>query len=213
MVNERYNVPNRARTRKATLYSNTSGRFGFPPSEKRLGHDGGSLKKIGIGRDNLRPSGVLLAAIRPCRLDGDGRRVRWSVGQYARRNVSKQLSPMRNMVLKGSAEMKQLLASLTLGACLLLPSAGVVLGAGPPTKPAQNPTTGQHGSNHGFSCTTSGAGIDTPGNAISAQGSPFNPTGQAGTVYAGNPGTASATNANSTAAVSQYDVACSHQMP
>jgi hypothetical protein len=112
--------------------------------------------------------------------------------------------------------MKHVLASLTISACLLLPSAGVVLGAGPPTKPAQNPTTGQHGSNHGFSCTTSGAGgavINTPGAAIAAPGSPFNPGGQAGNVYAGNPGTASAANANSTAAVAQYDVACAQQMP
>jgi hypothetical protein len=109
--------------------------------------------------------------------------------------------------------MKHALASLSVGACLLLTSAGVVLSAGPPTKPAQNPTTGQHGSNHGFSCTTSGAGINTPGNAIAAQGSPFNPDGQAGTVYAGNPGTASAVHANSTAAVSQYDVACANQAP
>ncbi len=114
---------------------------------------------------------------------------------------------------KGSAEMKHLLASLTVGACLLLPSAGVVLGAGPPTKPAQNPTTGQQGSNHGFSCTTSGSGINTPGNAINAGGSPFNPSGQAGNVYAGNMGTASAAHSNSTASVSQYDVACSHQAP
>ncbi len=109
--------------------------------------------------------------------------------------ISKQLSPMRNIILKGSAEMKHVLA--------------LVLGAGPPTKPAQNPTTGQHGSNHGFSCT---AGINTPGAAVAAPGSPFNPSGQAGNVYAGNPGTASAANANSTAAVSQYDVACA-QMP
>lgn len=109
--------------------------------------------------------------------------------------------------------MKHAFASLAVGACLLFPSTGVVLGAGPPAKPAQNPTTGQQGSNHGFSCTNSGAGINTPGNAIAASGSPFNPSGQAGNVYAGNPGTASAANANSTAAVSQYDVACSHQMP
>ena len=109
--------------------------------------------------------------------------------------------------------MKHVLASLAIAACLLLSSTGVVLAADPPTKPAQNPTTGQQGSNHGFSCTTSGAGINTPGNAITAQGSPFNPSGQAGNVYAGNPGTASTEHANSTAAVSQYDVACSHQMP
>jgi hypothetical protein len=108
--------------------------------------------------------------------------------------------------------MKHVLASLTIGACLLLPSAGVVLGAGPPTKPAVNPTTGQHGSNHGPSCGTPGA-VNTPGNAIAAPGAPFNSNGQAGAVYAGNPGTASAANANSTAAVSQYDVACANQMP
>ena len=48
----------------------------------------------------------------------------------------------------------------------------------------------------------------TPGNAANANGSPFNPNGQAGTVYAGNPGTASAANANSSHAVSQYDIAC-----
>jgi hypothetical protein len=125
----------------------------------------------------------------------------------------KQPSPMHNMVLKGSAEMKHVLASLTIGACLLLSSAGAVLGQSPPTKPAQNPTTGQQGSNHGFSCTTSGAGINTPGAANTAGGSPFNASGQAGNVYAGNMGTASAANSNSTASVSQYDVACSHQMP
>jgi len=36
----------------------------------------------------------------------------------------------------------------------------------------------------------------------------FNGSGQASSVYAGNPGTASAANANSTHAVSQYDIAC-----
>src|SRR5437764_13085728 len=48
----------------------------------------------------------------------------------------------------------------------------------------------------------------TPGGAVTAKGSPFNGSGQAGVVYAGNPGTASLANANSTKAVSQYDVAC-----
>jgi hypothetical protein len=32
----------------------------------------GVAKKIGIARDNLHPSGVLLTAIQPHRLDGDG---------------------------------------------------------------------------------------------------------------------------------------------
>lgn len=47
----------------------------------------------------------------------------------------------------------------------------------------------------------------TPGNAANAQ-SPFNSSGQSGTVYAGNPGTASLANSNSPHAVSQYDIAC-----
>jgi hypothetical protein len=47
----------------------------------------------------------------------------------------------------------------------------------------------------------------TPGKAANAN-SPFNPNGQAGMVYAGNPGTASAEHSNSTHAVSQYDIAC-----
>ncbi|HET8852406.1 MAG TPA: hypothetical protein VFN02_07760 [Ktedonobacteraceae bacterium] len=50
----------------------------------------------------------------------------------------------------------------------------------------------------------------TPGNAMNGQ-SPFNPTGQAGNVYAGNPGTASADHSNSPFAVSQYDIACFQQ--
>lgn len=48
----------------------------------------------------------------------------------------------------------------------------------------------------------------TPGSSVTATGSPFNPNGQAGVVYAGNPDTASLNNANSGAAVSQYDAAC-----
>ena len=57
-----------------------------------------------------------------------------------------------------------------------------------------------------------------PGSAGSAGGAPFNPSGTAGNNYAGNPGTASAAHSNSTAAVSQYDIACfqqtqQHQQP
>lgn len=68
-----------------------------------------------------------------------------------------------------------------------------------------SPTTGQPGA------PTNTCGLDnpvTPGGSASAQGSPFNPNGQAGAVYAGNPGTASLLHSNSTATVSQYDVAC-----
>lgn len=67
------------------------------------------------------------------------------------------------------------------------------------------PTTGQPGA------PTNTCGPDnpvTPGSSTTATGSPFNPNGQAGVVYAGNPDTASLNNANSSAAVSQYDAAC-----
>jgi hypothetical protein len=120
--------------------------------------------------------------------------------------------------------MKHVLASLTISVCLLLPSAGVVLGAGPPAKPAQSPTTGQPGTSANVNCATPTAPM-TPGQAAASPGAPFNEPapvgtgtgGQAGHVYAGNPGTASSAAANSTAAVSQYDVAClqvtTHQPP
>ena len=69
----------------------------------------------------------------------------------------------------------------------------------------QNPNTGQPGA------PTNTCGTDnpvTPGGSANAAGSPFNGSGQAGVVYAGNPQTKSLANSNSTAAVSQYDVAC-----
>ncbi len=95
--------------------------------------------------------------------------------------------------------MKHALASLTIGACLLLLSAGAVFATGQPGSPA-------------VSCL-SGSATMTPGNAAASPGSPFNEPGTltpaggtAGQVYAGNrqgaPTTASPN------AVSQYDVAC-----
>ena len=101
-------------------------------------------------------------------------------------------------LLKGSAEMKHALAFLTIGACLLLPSASVVFAAGQP----------------GASCLSAGATM-TPGSAAASPGSPFNepgtltpdsPGGKAGQVYAGNRPNAPTT--ASVHAVSQYDVAC-----
>ena len=73
-----------------------------------------------------------------------------------------------------------------------------------------SPTTGQPGA------PTNTCGSDfptTPGNAVNAKGSAFNPSGTAGTVYAGNDGTSSLKHANSTAAVSQYDTACVRLSP
>jgi hypothetical protein len=67
------------------------------------------------------------------------------------------------------------------------------------------PTTGQPGAPNN-TCGVSNP--VTPGNSVNAPGSVFNPNGQAGTVYAGNPGTASLAHSTSSAAVSQYDTAC-----
>ena len=95
------------------------------------------------------------------------------------------------------------MASFTTASCLLLVAAGTAFAAG---KTFQTPTTGQKGAPTN---TCGGVGsTGTPGAAAVSQGSPFNGSGTAGTVYAGNPGTASMANSNSTAAVSQYDVAC-----
>src|SRR3954470_2430886 len=48
---------------------------------------------------------------------------------------------------------------------------------------------------------------NTPGRAVSAPGSAFNPTGKAGSVYAGE----QPQNSRNSASVSQYDVACARQ--
>jgi len=75
-----------------------------------------------------------------------------------------------------------------------------------PGTPTQSPTTGQHGANLGPSHSCGAPGTSTPGNAgTKGQGSPFNTN--VTKFYAGNPGSNSL-HANSTAAVSQYDVAC-----
>ncbi len=69
----------------------------------------------------------------------------------------------------------------------------------------ETPSTGQPGAPTN---TCGPSNPVTPGSSANASGSPFNPTGQAGNVYAGNPSTASLANSNSMATVSQYDVAC-----
>ena len=67
---------------------------------------------------------------------------------------------------------------------------------------------GQPGVSAGNECRVTSGALSTPGKSISAAGSPFNPNGQAGNVYAGNPETASLEHARSEHAVSQYDIAC-----
>jgi hypothetical protein len=133
--------------------------------------------------------------LRPHRLDGYGR------------CAFRALANSALKVLKGSAEMKHALASLTIGACLLLPSASVVFAAGQP------------GTSAGVNCGGAGpasSGLMTPGQAAASPGAPFNEPapvgigsgGVAGAVYAGSTGTPSAMRAASANAVSQYDVAC-----
>jgi hypothetical protein len=83
--------------------------------------------------------------------------------------------------------------------------AGFAMASGAlPVAAMVTPTTGQPG---GPANTCGPNNTVTPGNAVTSRGSPFNPAGQAGVVYAGNPGTASL-HSNSTATVSQYDAAC-----
>jgi hypothetical protein len=84
-------------------------------------------------------------------------------------------------------------------------SAGLLAAAPASAWATVSPTTGQPGAPAN---TCGPANPVTPGSSAAAPGSPFNGSGQAGVVYAGNPGTASLANANSTAVVSQYDTAC-----
>ncbi len=77
--------------------------------------------------------------------------------------------------------------------------------------PSPTGSPGQPGA-PGTTCGNANASA-TPGNSSAAGGSVFNPSGTAGTVYAGNPGTASLANANSPNAVSQYDIACFQVTP
>lgn len=67
---------------------------------------------------------------------------------------------------------------------------------------------GQPGVTAGNECRVTENALQTPGRSIGAKGSPFNPEGRAGEVYAGNPETASLEHAGSEHAVSQYDIAC-----
>jgi hypothetical protein len=105
-------------------------------------------------------------------------------------------------------EMDRVLKSARRG--MVAAAAVLVLGAGAASTALANrsPTgsPGQPGA-PGTTCGNPDA-MSTPGGSSGAAGSPFNANGQSGKVYAGNPGTASAANSNSTHSVSQYDIAC-----
>ena len=93
--------------------------------------------------------------------------------------------------------LRNLVSAAACGAVLMLASTV-------PAAALVNPTTGHQGSDAGNSCGNANA-LVTPGNAASANGSPFN--SNVVKLYAGNLNSGSL-NSKSTAAVSQYDVAC-----
>ena len=175
----------------------------------RTGQIGGPIKSGWLGIFCIPPV-FLLAAIKSI---ASMAMVKAHVGALANTlDVTLQVTVLvRTIVFKGSAEMKHVLASLTFSACLLLPSAGAVFGQ----------TTGQPGTSAGVNCGGAGpasSGLPTPGHAASSPGAPFNEPapvgigsgGKAGAKYAGS-GANTGTPANSVA-VSQYDVACLHQL-
>ena len=82
---------------------------------------------------------------------------------------------------------------------------GMAFAANPHNTPNNPNPTGQPTQHCG-----SASAPNTPGNSVNAPGSVFNPNGQSGMVYAGQPGTPSLANGNAHA-VSQYDVACFQQ--
>jgi hypothetical protein len=100
--------------------------------------------------------------------------------------------------------MKRLLAKgitiAVLVAALVLPQATSAFADTSPNGPGQPGAPTQ-------TCGLPNA-TQSPGSSVNAPGSVFNPSGTAGTVYAGNPGTASLAHSNSDETVSQYDIAC-----
>jgi hypothetical protein len=112
--------------------------------------------------------------------------------------------------MKGVKGMRSTLTCRGVAALTLaLVSAAAWPGGKPPstaTHPSQQPTTlgpartGQPNQ----SCETT---PNTPGLSANAPGSAFNPSGKAGTVYAGE----QPQNSRNTASVSQYDVACTRR--
>jgi hypothetical protein len=96
--------------------------------------------------------------------------------------------------------MRSAVFGFVIGTALTLTTIGAALATPSPNGPGQP----------GAPTTTCGAANTsaTPGGSASSPGSPFNSNGVSGMNYAGNPNTASLAHANSSHAVSQYDIAC-----
>jgi len=86
-------------------------------------------------------------------------------------------------------------------------AAGATRAAAGTTRAAQPTTLGPTRTGQPNQSCGSATAPNTPGNSAMAPGSAFNPSGKAGTVYAGE----QPQNSRNTASVSQYDVACAHQ--
>ncbi len=102
------------------------------------------------------------------------------------------------------SSVRKMVVVALIGTASLLGTAGVAGATPSPNGPGQPGTGGGNGSTSCQNFTT------TPGGSASAQ-SPFNANGQAGQVYAGNPGTASQQHSASSHSVSEYDIACFQQ--
>ncbi len=72
---------------------------------------------------------------------------------------------------------------------------------------SQKATTATHTTGQPNQTCGSASAPETPGHAATAPGSAFNPSGNAGTRYAGQ----QPQNSKNPTSVAQYDVACSHQ--
>ena len=111
--------------------------------------------------------------------------------------------------------MKYLISSVTIGACLLLSSAGDVFAHSPPVTTGQQGTGGTGAANCALQPSPSGQTNHTSNSPFPGPGGVVNPTGSA-SKYSGagsgnyGAGTTGPTNTN-TAANSQYDVACLQQ--
>jgi hypothetical protein len=107
---------------------------------------------------------------------------------------------------------KPLIVALVAGAVSLSGSAIALASPSPngPGQPGSIPPAGTTCGNPSHNADNT-PGMNSPSGGSASAQSPFNSAGQAGTVYAGNPGTASAMHSNSPKAVSQYDIACYQQ--
>jgi hypothetical protein len=98
--------------------------------------------------------------------------------------------------------MKRVIGVVVVVAALIVSFGGTALADPSPNGP------GQPGA-PGTTCFSSASTANSPGGTTTQNNaSVFNGNGTASANYAGNSGTESAAHANSTAAVSQYDIAC-----